>query len=540
MTTPPNKPIRLVVPFAAGTAPDVLARPLAQALIGSMSANVLVKNVPGAGATIGVDRVAKSASDGHTLLLSGDAALVRTGGAFGVKPPDDTLRDLAPIAQLVITPNVLVVANGVPARNVQKRVALARGQPGKFSDGSGGIGFSTHRAGALMNSMAGLDMVHLPNAGNPWTNVIAGRVQVMFGNIALALPLIKDGKVRGLAVTSTPRATAAPEMPTVSESGLPGFESLSWFGVLAPASTPPAVLQRLEADLQKAMATPAMKERLALIGGHARGPERGRLHAGDQERNQALGAETRGGRRGGGRHDICGPGHPGPEALNAAGQAMLLSLGHVTVRSADFERTERLYGDLLGLCIGPPPGHRGPRALALHRRPGRPARAAAHGRGGSRCRERNRSSRFRRRRPACVPAKARGCWPALRRPRFGRHRHVAGLSHRPRRRARQAQLPDASALGARRCPANESHVRQLRTPNPGPPAAANRRLFSACSAQQPTWSTTLDSVCPQTDAFGDSAPGPGIRREACGAGVRRLCNHSLVALTQTHDDVGDV
>ena len=262
----PNKAIRLVVPFAAGTAPDVLARPLAQALSESMSANVVVENVPGAGGTIGVDRVAKSAPDGHTLLLSGDAALVLTGGAFGVKPPYETLRDLAPIAQLVITPNVLVVANDVPARNVLELLALVRSHPGQFSYGSGGIGFSTHRAGELMNSMAGLDMVHVPNPGNPWTDVIAGRVQVMFGNIALALPFIKDGKVRGLAVTSTTRLAASPDLPTVSESGLPGFESLSWFGVLAPAGTPPPVLQRLEAELQKAMASPVMKERLVVMG----------------------------------------------------------------------------------------------------------------------------------------------------------------------------------------------------------------------------------------------------------------------------------
>ena len=262
----PSKPIRLVVPFAAGTAPDILGRLVAPALAESMSANVVVENAPGAGGTIGVGRVARSAPDGHTLLLSGDAALVLTGGAYGVKPPYDTLRDLAPIAQLMVTPNLLVVANDVPARTVQELVALVRGQPGKFSYSSGGIGFSQHRAGELMNSMAGLDMVHVPNPGSPWPDVISGRTQLLFGNIALALPMMKDGKVRALAVTSTTRTPAAPELPTVSESGLPGFESISWFGVLAPAGTPPAVLQRLEAELQKAMAAPAMKERLATMG----------------------------------------------------------------------------------------------------------------------------------------------------------------------------------------------------------------------------------------------------------------------------------
>jgi len=264
--TYPNRPIRLVVPFPAGTAPDVLARLLAPALNEQMAANVVVENVPGAGGTIGVDRVAKSAPDGYTLLLSGDAALVLTGGAFGLNPPYVTLRDLAPIAQLVITPNVLVVANDVPARNVAELVALVRSQPGKFSYSSAGIGLSQHRAGELMNGMAGLDMVHVPNPSNPWTEVLAGRTQLMFGNIMQALPFIKEGKVRGLAVTSTMRAAAAPELPTVSESGLPGFESLAWFSVLAPAGTPPAVLQRLETELQKAMATPALKERVAMMG----------------------------------------------------------------------------------------------------------------------------------------------------------------------------------------------------------------------------------------------------------------------------------
>lgn len=264
--TYPSKPIRLVVPFAAGTAPDVLGRLLAPVLSESLGTPVLVENVLGAGGTIGVDRVAKSAPDGHTLVLSGDAALVLTGGSYGVKPAYETLRDLAPIAQLVVTPNVLVVANDVPARSVPELLALVRSQPGKFSYSSGGIGFSQHRAGELMNQMAGLDMVHVPNPGNPWPDVISGRTQLMFGNITLALPMAKEGKVRALAVTSAARVPAAPQLPTVSESGLPGFESLSWFGVLAPAGTAPGVVRRLEVELQKAMAAPAMKDRLAAMG----------------------------------------------------------------------------------------------------------------------------------------------------------------------------------------------------------------------------------------------------------------------------------
>lgn len=262
----PSKPIRVIVPFAPGVATDILARLLAPIWSESMATSVVIENVPGAGGTIGVGRAARAAPDGYTLVMSGDAALVLTGGAFGVNPPYETLRDLAPIAQLIITPNVLVVANEVPVRTVQELVALVRSQPGRFSYGSGGIGLSTHRGGELLNSMAGLDMVHVPNPGNPWADVISGRVQVMFGNIAVALPQVKDGKVRALAVSSATRVPSAPDLPTVSESGFPGFEAIAWFALLAPAGTPPAILQRLEAETRKAMALPAIQERLKTMG----------------------------------------------------------------------------------------------------------------------------------------------------------------------------------------------------------------------------------------------------------------------------------
>lgn len=269
----PNKPIRLVVPFAAGSAPDVLARLLAQQLAEAMATPATVENLPGAGGTLGVDRVAKSAPDGHTLVVAGDAALVLTGGQYGVKPPYDTLRDLAPIAQLAVTPNVLVVPNELPVRSVAEFIALARSQPGKFSYASAGIGLSQHRAGELLNQMAGLDLVHVPASANPMADVIAGRVQAMFSNIMLALPQAGAGKVRALAVSSLARAAAAPELPTLSESGLPGFEALAWFGLLAPAGTPPAVLQRLESETRKALQAPAVKERLAAMGAMPGAPD---------------------------------------------------------------------------------------------------------------------------------------------------------------------------------------------------------------------------------------------------------------------------
>lgn len=271
-TAYPSKPVRLVVPFAAGSAPDILARLLAQGMGEAMATSFTVENVPGAGGTIGVDRVAKAAADGYTLVVAGDAALVLSGGNYGVRPPYDTLRDLAPIAQLAITPNVLIVPKDLPVRTVQELVAHVRSLPGKTSYTSAGIGFSQHRAGELLNSMAGLDMVHVPSATNAMIELAAGRVQAFFANIAVALPMARDGKVRALAVTSAQRSPAAPELPTVSESGLPGFESLSWFGLLAPAGTPPAVLQRLEAEAYKVLSSAAVKERLGTMGAQAGAP----------------------------------------------------------------------------------------------------------------------------------------------------------------------------------------------------------------------------------------------------------------------------
>jgi tripartite-type tricarboxylate transporter receptor subunit TctC len=261
----PSKPIRIVVPFPPGFVPDTLARLIAPMLADSMSTTVVVENTPGAAGTIGVDRVAKATPDGYTLVMSGDAALVLSG-SYGVNPPYQTLRDLAPIAQIAVTPNVLLVPNDLPVRTVQELVTLVKGQPGKFSYASTGIGTSQHRAGELLNTMASLDMVHVPSTSSPMPDLIAGRVQVFFSNSATGMPVVRDGKARALAVTSPGRASVAPELPSLSESGLPGFEAMSWFGLLAPSATPPAILQRLEIEVQKAVNSPSLKERLSTMG----------------------------------------------------------------------------------------------------------------------------------------------------------------------------------------------------------------------------------------------------------------------------------
>jgi tripartite-type tricarboxylate transporter receptor subunit TctC len=260
----PARPVHLIVPFAAGTAPDVIGRLLADSLAESLAVPVLVENLPGAGGTIGVDRAAKASADGYTLVLSGDAAIV-VGEHYGVKKQYDPLRDLVPVTQVVATPNVVVVNNDLPVKTLQEFVALARSQPGKFSYASAGNGTSSHRGGELLNALAGLDLVHVPTTGSPVPDVIAGRIQIFFANAAV-LPLVREGKVRALAVSSLQRLPGALDLPTVAESGYPGFEAVAWFGLLAPNGTPADVVARLQAETHKALMRPALRDKLQGMG----------------------------------------------------------------------------------------------------------------------------------------------------------------------------------------------------------------------------------------------------------------------------------
>ena len=260
----PARPVHLIVPFAAGTAPDVIGRLLADSLAESLAVPVLVENLPGAGGTIGVDRAAKASADGYTFVLSGDAAIV-VGEHYGVKKQYDPLRDLVPVTQVVATPNVVVVNNDLPVKTLQEFVALARSQPGKFSYASAGNGTSSHRGGELLNALAGLDLVHVPTTGSPVPDVIAGRIQIFFANAAV-LPLVREGKVRALAVSSLQRLPGALDLPTVAESGYPGFEAVAWFGLLAPNGTPADVVARLQAETHKALMRPALRDKLQGMG----------------------------------------------------------------------------------------------------------------------------------------------------------------------------------------------------------------------------------------------------------------------------------
>jgi tripartite-type tricarboxylate transporter receptor subunit TctC len=260
----PSKPVRFVVPFAAGTAPDAIGRLLAEALGESLAVPVVVENLPGAGGTIGVDRVARAAGDGSTWVLAGDAALV-VGGRYGVHPPYDARKDLVAVSQIAITPNILVVPNELPVRSLSEFIALAKSEPGRISYASAGNGTSSHRGAELLASLAGIEMVHVPSSGNVVPDVIAGRVQLFFANAA-SLPLVHAGKLRALAVSSLERLPAAPELPTVSESGYAGFEAVAWFGLLAPQGTPPDIVLRMQAETRKALAKPALDARLRALG----------------------------------------------------------------------------------------------------------------------------------------------------------------------------------------------------------------------------------------------------------------------------------
>jgi tripartite-type tricarboxylate transporter receptor subunit TctC len=263
----PVKPIQIVVPYAAGGPVDVSARLLAPRLQQALGQPVLVENKPGAGGNIGADFVAKSVPDGHTLVM-GAIATHAINPSLYPKIPYDPVRDFRHVTLLVQVPNVLVVNNELPAKSVRELIALAKDKPGKLDFASGSTGSTGHLAGELFKQMTGTFMVHIPYKGSaPATaDLFAGRVQLMFDNLASALPHIRSGKVRALAVTTAKRSSFLPELPTLEESGLKGFDMTTWWGVMAPGATPPAVVQQLSDEILKAMAAPEFQERLRAMG----------------------------------------------------------------------------------------------------------------------------------------------------------------------------------------------------------------------------------------------------------------------------------
>jgi len=275
----PARTVRFIVPFSPGGGTDLVARLLAQKLTESLGAPFIVENRPGAGGAVGTAIVAKSPPDGHTLVVVSSSHSINPSVQKSL--PYDTQRDLACVSLLMSGPALLVTHPSVPATTVKELIALARAKPGALAFGSAGIGTPPHLGAELFKMMAKVDMTHVPYKGNAaaFIDVMSGEISVMFPNIVSGLPHVRRGKMRGMAVSSKQRAPIAPEIPTVNESGLPGYEMGSWFGLVAPAGTPPAVIGKLQQETAKALRLPDVRDRLSSQGAVAIGSTPGEFRA---------------------------------------------------------------------------------------------------------------------------------------------------------------------------------------------------------------------------------------------------------------------
>ena len=262
--TYPGKPIRLVVTFPSGGAPDILARLFSEKA--QLGQPVVVDNKPGAGGNIGADFVAKSAGDGYTLVL-GTVGTHSINGSLYEKMPYDMVKNFSPVSLIASAPNLLVVNNNVPVKTVPEFVAYLKANPNKLSFGSPGVGTSVHVSGELFKSMTGTQMTHVPYKGRQFAipDLVGGSIQLMFDNMPSALPMAREGKIRAIAVTTAKRSAAAPEIPTIAES-IPGFEATTWFAMFAPAGTPKPVVDKLNAEVLRVFRLPEVAERLKTLG----------------------------------------------------------------------------------------------------------------------------------------------------------------------------------------------------------------------------------------------------------------------------------
>ena len=262
----PNKPMRIVVTFTSGGAPDILARLIGERLTADWGQPVLVDNKPGAGGNTGSDFVAKAPADGYTIVV-GTVGTHSINGALYARMPYDMVKDFAPVTLLATTPNLLVINNDVPARTLKEFIALGK-KEGRMTFASSGSGTSIHVSGELFKTMTGIDMTHIPYKGRATAipDLLGGRVTMIFDNMPSSLPLVKDGKLRALGVTSAQRSAAAPDIPTIAEQGLPGFDAVSWFALFAPAGTPKAIVDKLQIEVKKILVSPEVGRKLAEIG----------------------------------------------------------------------------------------------------------------------------------------------------------------------------------------------------------------------------------------------------------------------------------
>jgi tripartite-type tricarboxylate transporter receptor subunit TctC len=263
----PVKSIRLIVPFAAGGSSDTLARTLGQALSESFGQQVVVDNRPGAGGNIGMELAAKASPDGYTMVLA-DVANLAISPTLYAKLPYDPVRDYSPVNMPATSPNVMLVHPSLPATTLKELLTLAKEKPRKITYASAGVGQVGHLTGEMLNQLAGVEMVHVPYKGSSQAviDLVGGHIQVMFSAFSSTLPHIKAGRLRALAVTSRTRSAAVPDVPTIAESGFPGFEAVTWYSVVAPARTPRDAIERLNGEILQALGAAQVKERLSVLG----------------------------------------------------------------------------------------------------------------------------------------------------------------------------------------------------------------------------------------------------------------------------------
>ena len=267
----PSKPIRLISPYAAGGANDIVCRVIAEKLSEVMGQTVLVDNKPGAGSMVGSNVLVKAPADGYTIMMADIAH--GANPALRKSMPYDTLKDFAPVVLVAELPTVLLVNPSVPANSIAELVAYAKRNPGKLNYSSSGFGSTNHLAAEVFKDELGLDIVHVPyqGGGEAMNALLGGQVQMLFITLPASLPHIKAGKVRALALTGAKRMDSLPDVPTVAETVLPGFDINLWIGVVAPAGTPPAVVDRINADFNKVLAMPSVKERITALGANIAG-----------------------------------------------------------------------------------------------------------------------------------------------------------------------------------------------------------------------------------------------------------------------------
>src|SRR5512134_15654 len=262
----PNRPVKLIVPFPPAGATDIVGRIVAQKLGEQMSQSVVVENKPGAGGSIGSDLVAKSAPDGYTLLMA--TSSTHSIGPVLQKLPYDPLKDFAPITHVANVPNVLVVSPVLPVTSVKELIAYAKARPGKLNFASSGVGTIVHLNGELFKMLTGIDAVHVPYKGTALSipDLASGNIAFLFDSLASVMPHVKAGNARPLAVNAPQRSALLPEIPTLAQAGLPAFDRYTWFGLFAPAGTPPDIVRRLQAEVAAALKSPDLRERFDAVG----------------------------------------------------------------------------------------------------------------------------------------------------------------------------------------------------------------------------------------------------------------------------------